>query len=195
MAQDSSLADFWDKRYQNEVMPWDCGGVPLEFAEFAQCQEKSARVLIPGCGTGYEMAWLAERGFAVDAIEFSPLAIEAARAAIGSLADQILFADFFSFKPPQTYDWVYERAFLCALPRKMWTPYAVQMANMVAAGGVLAGYFYLNETHRGPPFGASLDELCQLLSPHFVLKKQVLSSTDVEIFADFEYWLEWQKSS
>lgn len=193
MAQDSSLADFWDKRYQNAVMPWDCGGVPCEFADFAQTQAKDAPILIPGCGTGYEVAWLAERGFAVDAVEFSPQAMAAAQAAIGNFAQYIRFADFFKFDLVQPYAWVYERAFLCALPRKTWAAYAARMAEILPKDGVLAGYFYLQESHRGPPFGANLDEIRQLLSPHFVLEKQVLSQTDLPIFAGFEYWLQWRR--
>jgi SAM-dependent methyltransferase len=78
MTQDSSQPAFWDTRYRDHVMPWDAGGVPADLRAFADTLPKKARVLIPGCGSGHEVLYLAEREFDVLAIDFSSAAVELA---------------------------------------------------------------------------------------------------------------------
>ena len=75
--------------------------------------------------------------------------IDAARA----LGLQVRKADFFALDEGP-FDLVYERAFLCALPRPRWPDWARRMAELVRPGGELAGFFYMNDNERGPPFGA-----------------------------------------
>ena len=193
MAQDSSLPDFWCKRYLSDVMPWDAGGVPEEFMQYSQQITPQHTIFIPGCGTGYEVGWLAERGYAVEAIEFSPAALEMAQKVLGEFAQHIHAGDFFTHQPNKPFDWVYERAFLCALPRKMWTIYAEQMANIIAPNGVLAGYFFIGDHPKGPPFGISQAELTTLLSPHFILESDQASVAPLPVFAGKERWQVWRR--
>ena len=117
MAQDSSLPDFWDRRYQEKVMPWDAGHVPAEFRVFARQLPAGERILVPGCGSGYEVGWLAGLGLDVLGLEFSPAACEQARQVLGPEAVRVQPGDFFRHEVP-AYDGIYERALLCALPRK-----------------------------------------------------------------------------
>ena len=86
MAQDSSKPDFWDTRFRQNAMPWDAGRVPAALERFAARHPERGRVLIPGCGTGYEARLLAQTGFDVTAIDFSEAAVEAARRELGPLA-------------------------------------------------------------------------------------------------------------
>jgi len=67
---DSGDPGFWDKRYANERMPWDFGDVPAALSEFVQ-RVPPGKVLIPGCGTGYEVQAFARSGWTVDAVDFS----------------------------------------------------------------------------------------------------------------------------
>lgn len=190
MAQDSSLADFWDTRYQQGVTPWDAGQVPVEFAAFAEEQPRG-RVLVPGCGSGYEVRWLAERGHAVSAIDFSPAAIAVARQVIDN--DSLLReADFFALDEPP-YDWVYERALLCALPQRTWSDWGAQMARLIRPGGLLAGYFFYADTPKGPPFGLHDAQLRQLLEPGFRRLDDRPTDTGLPIFSGRERWQVWQR--
>ena len=54
-------------------------------------------VLIPGCGSAYEALWLAQAGWPVKAIDFSPSAVAAAREQLGEHADVVEQADFFAY--------------------------------------------------------------------------------------------------
>lgn len=196
MAQDSSKADFWDTRYQNNVTPWDSAGLPSGFAAHANLllsAEPAARVLIPGCGTAYELAWLRQQGVDALAFDFSPLAVQHARGAFPACADRILEADFFGPAVDGSWHWVYERAFLCALPPQLASRYAERMASLIPRGGVLAGYFFLRDQAKGPPFGCSLFNLQQLLAPYFMLEEQQPVAASLPVFAPDEYWLTWRR--
>src|SRR5688500_18438097 len=106
MAQDSSLPEFWDTRYRGGVTPWDARGVPPALSQWLD-ERPGARVLLPGCGSGYEVRAFVEHGHEVTAIEFSDAAIDAAKQALGPLADRVKKADFFTFETAP-FDLVYE---------------------------------------------------------------------------------------
>ena len=80
MAQDSSLPDFWETRYHDNVTPWDAGRSPRDLLDFAQTLPADARMLIPGCGSGYEVMDLSRLGFDVLAIDSSQAAVDRTRA-------------------------------------------------------------------------------------------------------------------
>lgn len=192
MAQDSSRPDFWETRYQQGVTPWDAGQMPRQFVAFATRRPAGERVLVPGCGSGYEVRGLAEHGAQVLAVDFSPAAVSLAREVLGEYADCVQQGDFFLIDQPP-FDWVYERALLCALPPKVWADWGRKMAELVKPGGVLAGYFFFADTPKGPPFGATPDQLAQLLGTHFTLLEQAPADDSLPVFAGREQWMVWQR--
>ncbi|NLR75499.1 methyltransferase [Leeia aquatica] len=192
MPQDSSQADFWNSRYQNGVTPWNAGGIPHEIAEFAH-QHERGRVLIPGCGHGHEVQALAQGGHQVTAIDFSPDAVAAAQAVLGPLADCVHQADFFALNDPQGYDWIYERAFLCALPRSRWSDWGRGMQTLLKPGGYLAGYFFLADKPHGPPFGTDEATVQQLLGPGFERLACAQARYSLPVFSGQEYWMIWRR--
>jgi SAM-dependent methyltransferase len=150
-------------------------------------------VLIPGCGSAYEALYLAQRGWPVRAIDFSPRAVAAARKQLGKHAGIVEEADFFTYQPPFELDWIYERAFLCALPKNRWPDYAVRMAALLKPGALLAGFYFLGATPKGPPFGIDRSELDALLTPHFELVDEHEVSGSIPVFAGRERWLTWRR--
>ncbi len=193
MAQDSSRPDFWDTRFRSGVTPWDAAGVPRRLEAWLQGR-KPCRVLVPGCGTGYEIRRFAELGYDVLGIDFSDAALEAAAVALGPLASHVRKADFFSFQAAP-FDLVYERAFLAALPRRLWNQWAARMAELVRPGGDLAGYFFLDDNERGPPFGAAPHALRALLESGFVLAEDqaVPAEESIPVFGGKERWQVWTR--
>ena len=125
-------------------------------------------MLVPGCGSAYEAGYLDARGFDVTAIDIAPEALARARAVLGDeVADRVLRqADFFALDAE--IDWIYERALLCALPFRLWPDYAAAVRRLLAAGRLLAGFFYIDdaaaEPRRGPPFAAHRTEIDALFS-------------------------------
>ena len=193
MAQDSSKSDFWESRYRDHVTPWDAGKVPHALRNYAKRIKSGCRILIPGCGSAYEAGYLAENGFDVLAIDFSPAAVELAKKNLSRFGDIVRLADFFEFDYGKPYEVIYERAFLCALPPRMWPQYAPRMAQLLRPGGELAGFFFFRETEKGPPFGTTPQALHALLDPHFDLVEDRMATDSIPVFQDAERWQVWRK--
>lgn len=185
--------DFWDKRFSEGVTPWIHGGVPAELEDFSARQPGQPRTLIPGCGHAWEAGFLADRGWQVTALDFSPAAIETAREVLGAWPGQLLCADFFEFTPTTPYDIVYERAFLCALPRKLWPGYGPRLGELVRPGGLLAGFFFFSDEPKGPPFGTTPAALAEMLTPWFEPVEDAPASASIPVFAGGERWQVWRR--
>lgn len=186
---------FWDERFGRQFTPWDQGGVP---ARLAQCVADSAaplRCLIPGCGSAYELALMLDHGWDATAIDFAPGAVAAARAVLGERAQHVEQADFFAWQPVLPLDMIYERAFLCAMPRAMWPQVAARWAQLLAPGAMLAGYFFFDDNSRGPPFGIAREQLLALLAPHFDCVEDEEVDDSIAVFAGKERWMSWRRKA
>jgi thiopurine S-methyltransferase len=185
--------DFWCKRFGEGITPWDAGKVPAAFADFVARQPAPLDTLIPGCGSAWEALHLAEQGWPATALDFSPVAIETARGVLGQAKIDLLCADFFTFSPARPIDLIYERAFLCALPRKLWTDWGRRVADLLPAGGQLAGFFFLCDQAKGPPFGILPEQLSDLIDPHFELIEDASVTDSIPVFAGRERWQVWRR--
>ena len=189
--QDASKPEFWEKRFRENFTPWDAGRVPRDLARFLGAEPRGRRVLIPGCGSGYEVRAFAEAGHEVLAVDFAPAAVERARSVLGPLADRVRLADFFEADLGTPYDIVYERAFLCSLPRALRPRYAARVAELLGPRGSIAGFFFFEDGERGPPFGLRSGELEQLLSGRFEQTEDKAVDDSIPIFAGKERWKIW----
>lgn len=190
--RDPAQAAFWSERFEQGFMPWDLGRVPQALQEFVARAPQPYRTFIPGCGTAHEVAYLSEAGWEVSAIDFSPAAVTAAQALLGKWAGRVSQADFFSFTPSPAPQLIYERAFLCALPRDKWPAIAARWASLLPAGGLLAGFFFFDDAPKGPPFGASADEIDALLAPFFTKIEDFPVNDSAPVFAGKERWQVWR---
>jgi SAM-dependent methyltransferase len=207
-SRDPAAADFWNERFAAGFTPWDAGGVPPAFARWLATLGPGAgrRVLVPGCGSAYEVAALDAAGFAVTAIDYAAGAVAQARAVLGAaLADRVLRqADFFAFEldaagETPRFDFIYERAFVAALPPALWPKWAARCAALLVPGGVMAGLFVIEAAvpapRRGPPFTTTRAELDALLAADFALDQAqpVPAAESLPVFAGREAWLGWQR--
>ncbi len=185
--------DFWCKRFGEGVTPWDAGKVPNALADFVARQPAPLNTLIPGCGSGWEAACLAEHRWPVTALDFSPTAVARAREVLADFAVDLVCDDFFKWQPAQPLQLIYERAFLCALPRKLWEDWAKRVAELLPPGGLLAGFFFVCEQPKGPPFGILPEQLDALLAPNFVQIEDREVDDSIPVFAGRERWQIWQR--
>jgi len=191
--RDPATPEFWDMRYGASFAPWDAGQVPARLREFA-ASHRASRALVPGCGSAHDVAFLAGSGWDVAGIDFSPEAVKAARAVLGPFASRVREADFFAPIAGEPFDLVYERAFLCALPRRLWPQWVGRLATLVRPGGLVAGFFFFGEGERGPPFPLhSQAELDSLLGPRFDRLEDRDVPDSIPVFAGKERWQVWRE--
>lgn len=190
--RDPNTAEFWDERFRQGFTPWDQAGVPAAFAGFV-ARTAPLRVLIPGCGSAHEALALAQAGWTVRAIDFSADAVAAARKQLGPHAELVEQADFFAYQPPFAPEWVYERAFFCALPPQRRAAYVARMAELLPTGGLLAGFFFFGDSPKGPPFPIPRAELDALLTGAFELIEDESVTDSIPVFAGRERWLSWRR--
>lgn len=194
-SRDPASPGFWSERFEREFTPWDLGGVPAALRKFVDDASHPYVTLIPGCGTGYEVACLSQAGWDVTAIDFSAAAVEAARKTLGPWTERVVQADFFSFVPPRPVELIYERAFFCALPVRMRQDIVKRWAELLPPGGLLAGFFFFDESPKGPPFGITSAELEALLAPYFERIVDEAVTDSLPVFAGRERWQVWQRRS
>lgn len=193
--RDPSAPEFWSERFAQSFMPWDNGGVPAALERFVRDAPRAYTTLIPGCGSGYEVACLAQAGWDVVAIDFSSEAVAAARANLGPLAGLIEQADFFSYQPARQIELIYERAFFCALPPRLRPAIVARWTQLLAPGALLAGFFFFDEALKGPPFGISEGDLHALLRPHFDCIADEDVTDSLPVFAGKERWQIWRRGN
>jgi SAM-dependent methyltransferase len=192
--EDAARPEFWEKRFRESFTPWDAGRVPERLEKFLTTEPRGQRILIPGCGSGYEVRAFAEAGFETLAIDFAPAAVERAQRILGPLAHLVRLADFFEFDFARPFDLVYERAFLCALPRRLWSRYAERVVELMGPQGRLAGFYFFDDSERGPPFGLKAGELETLLGEHFERTIDAEVGDSIPIFTGKERWQIWSRT-
>ena len=163
--------------------------MPARLLAFLRGSGSGMRVLVPGCGSGYEVRAFAEHGHDVLGIDISDAGLERAR----RLTNRVRKADFFELAGQ--FDLVYERTFLCALPRRLWPDWGCKVAEVVRPAGRLAGFFYLNDNERGPPFGIDATRLAELLEKNFELMEEesIPAEQSVPVLAGHEVWQVWKR--
>jgi SAM-dependent methyltransferase len=188
---DAEHPEFWDQRYAAHRTPWDFGGIPVALRDFLATHPGGGdtRVLIPGCGSGYEIEAFVRGGYAVTAIDFSAPAVARARDRFGHLGQSIIQGDFFSYDfAPESFAVIYERTFLCALPPERWPATRARYARLLPPGGLLAGLFYFGGKDDGPPFGLEPDEAARLFGEHFTVIDDQPAADSLPLFAGRERW-------
>ena len=160
---------FWQERFQSGDTPWDRGAVhPQLDAWLAAGALAPCRILVPGCGSGYEVAALARAGFEVTAFDYAPAAVARTRenlAAAGRSA-AVLEADALAWQPERPFDAVYEQTCLCALYPDHWRAYADRLHAWLAPGGRLYALFVqflragaVGGAIEGPPYHCDINAM------------------------------------
>ena len=160
--------DFWQARFDTQQTGWDRGAPSPQLLAWLDGGEMAAcRIAIPGCGSGWEVAELATRGFTVLGIDYTPAAVQRTQAlcTAKAVAAEVVQADVLAFTPAEPLDAIYEQTCLCALHPDHWAAYAAQLQRWLRPGGVLWALFMqmprpeaLNEGRVvGPPYHCDIN--------------------------------------
>ena len=161
--------NFWDLRFAEGNTPWDRGAANPQLGIWLASQVlKRCHILVPGCGSGYEVVELARAGFDVTALDYSPLAIERTRASLKAAGQHaaLVEADALSWLPQRPYDAIYEQTCLCALYPDHWRAYADQLHRWLKPGGKLFALFVqfprpgaADGAIEGPPYHCDINAM------------------------------------
>ena len=183
----------WQRHYEENDLGWDLGQVAPPFVKLWQ-EEKLplGKVLVPGCGRGHEVVFMAENGFDVTAIDFSSGAVTYLKNALKkrNLEGRILHQDFFSLDESHegVYDLVLEQTFFCAISPKQRRDYVLNVSRILKPGGILVGLFYHTDEQGGPPYNTTREDIERHFSKKFEIQELDKTSLSAEQRKDKE-WL------
>lgn len=161
--------NYWNSRYLEEQTGWDIGYPSTPLKEYIdQLTDKFIRILIPGCGNGYEGEYLHQHGFTN--VTLADFAEESKKRFLERVPtfpkEQFIVGDFFELEGK--YDLILEQTFFCAIDPKLRDAYAKKMSELLSPNGKLVGVlFNLPDKVDGPPFGGSIAEYQNTFSKHF----------------------------
>ncbi|MCH1419890.1 MAG: TPMT family class I SAM-dependent methyltransferase [Akkermansiaceae bacterium] len=165
----------WNQRYTTGDTPWEKGahhpGLPFLLATHLKVVEKATRILVPGCGFGYDADLIGKlTSSEIFGLDIAEEAIRKARER--SLRDETTWGVGDLFDWAGRYDLVFEHTCFCAIPIDRRQDYVSAMGSLIPLGGHLLGIFFLNPDHEGeegPPFGVTMEELHDLFGAEFEL--------------------------
>ncbi|MDA0691598.1 MAG: methyltransferase domain-containing protein [Nitrospinae bacterium] len=183
--------DDWQKHYAEDDLRWDLGQVAPPFVRlWEEGKLGQGRVIIPGCGRGHEVLFLAGNGFQVTGLDYAPGAVELLSRSLqekGVQAD-ILHQDFFELGDNHIsrYDLMLEQAFFCAIHPSRRSAYVETAARIIKKGGLLAGLFYETNEKGGPPFNTTPADILEHFSDEFDIETLERTPHSVEKRKDKE---------
>jgi len=127
-------ADTWDRRYEGTELLWSAQ--PNRFLVAEAQRLPPGRALDLACGEGRNAVWLAELGWEVTGVDFSPVAIGKAGqlAAARGVAGEFAVADLLTYEPAeQAFDLVI--AFYLQVPVAALNVILRRATAAVASGG------------------------------------------------------------
>ncbi|MEO8235874.1 MAG: methyltransferase domain-containing protein [Flavobacterium sp.] len=164
--------EYWQNRYETNDAIWDTGKITTPLKEYInQLEDKSIKILIPGCGNGYEFEYLINNGFDNSfVLDYAQIPIDNLKKRMPSCnPNQLIVSDFFELEG--SYDLIIEQTFFCALSPELRAKYVKKMLSLLSPKGKLIGLFFqFPLTKVGPPFGGSKEEYLKLFSANFEIK-------------------------
>lgn len=187
--------DFWNQRWENNLTGWDIGYASPAITDFMMnFPNKSAKILIPGCGNAYEAEFLVEHGFTtITLLDIAPKAVERLNEKFKNLMNvRILCEDFFQHQ--EKYDLIIEQTFFCAISPEKREKYAQKANELLNENGKIIGVLFSREFEKqGPPFGGNKTEYIPLFEPFFTVEKMENCYNSIEPRKNSELFIHLSK--
>ncbi|XP_071939710.1 probable thiol methyltransferase 2 isoform X1 [Coffea arabica] len=162
--------DGWQKCWEQGLTPWDLGQpTPILVHLHKTGALPKGRALVPGCGSGYDVVAIACPDRYVVGLDISEVALERAKV-LSSLSSQehfeFLKADFFTWRPTQLFDLIFDYTFFCAIDPDIRPSWAVRIRDLLKPDGELITLMFPISDHEGgPPYKVSTTDYEEVLHP------------------------------
>lgn len=178
---DVNNSEFWDQIYQSKSAAWDLKTPTPAFIDLLSCEyfADRRRMLVVGCGYGYDAIEGAKKGFDVTALDFSETAIDFARELTQKEKVNVNFLveDLFNLsdKYSNAFEIIFDYVTYCAIDPKRRKEYSEKISELLVPDGIFAIILFpIEKRIGGPPFEVDVDEATELFSE----KLELLVSTD-----------------
>lgn len=163
----------WEDAWREGRTRWDAGAPAPALEELIASERlPGGCALVTGAGRGYDAFALAKAGWRVTGLDLAPTAADAfaaerAKSGVAPEQARIALGDFFTWKPAQPFDVIWDYTFLCALPLGQRHRWGARMNELLAEGGVLATLVFPmvhpEAGTTGPPWPLFPDDVAAVL--------------------------------
>ena len=166
----------WSIRYATNEIPWDLGQAHNELLTRLEHDptlglERIGSALVPGCGSGYDAAALADNGWDVTALDFAGSAQQLVEEKLDGRGRFVL-ADLFKYQADEPFDLVLDHTCFCAIPPQRRAEFGKVMDRVIRPGGLFISIVFPDGKpmeHGGPPHGMTVHDLTSSLGDPFQL--------------------------
>ncbi len=169
-------ASYWDDKYINNKITWDLKGCNPVFEDIIKKTEFifPGKILITGCGKGYDAVLAAKYGFDVTAVDFSVHAIEFAGELAKKEGVEVKFVakDIFLLQEEyyEQFDYIYEYVTYCAINPERRKEYLQKLSKLIKPSGKLIAHLFPTDNREGgPPFSINIVDFYKAASEFFSL--------------------------
>lgn len=178
---DVNKSDFWEELYRNNNVAWDLRTPTPAFIDLLNSEYflNKNKMLVVGCGYGYDAIEAAKKGFNVTALDFSETAIEFAKTLAGKEKVRVNFLveDFFNLNNSflNSFEIIFDYVTYCAIDPARRKEYADKISQLLKPEGLFAIILFPVENRvGGPPFAVDVNEATNFFSD----KLELIISTD-----------------
>ena len=190
-ADEGYAREDWQNHYDNDDLRWDLGQVAPPFIRlWEENKLPKGKAIIPGCGQGHEVLFLAGKGFQVTGLDYAPGAVDLLSRSLAekNLQAHVLHQDFFQLDKNHNaqYDLMLEQAFFCAIHPSRRSAYVETVTRILKKGGLLVALFYETGEEGGPPFNTTPSDILDHFSDDFYIETLEKTPHSVEKRKDKE---------
>lgn len=173
ISADAQLSDsqLWSQRYITHETGWDMGAPsPSLLWAVDKLKLPKMRVAVLGCGLGHDAHFMASKGHMVTGFDFSAEAIQSAEALYPSQTNlKWVCKDVFEMSEEfkNSFDLVLEHTCFCAVDPERRKELVKVWKNILSDEGQVLGIFFVMPKTYGPPYGATEQEIHDLLVKEF----------------------------
>lgn len=178
---DVNKSKFWDELYLNNSVAWDLKTPTPAFIDLLGSEYfyGKRKLLVVGCGYGYDAIEAAKNGFEVTALDFSQPAIEFANklAIKENVKVEFVIEDFFNLNENyfNSFEIIFDYVTYCAIDPARRKEYAEKIFDILRPDGIFAIILFPIENRiGGPPSAVNVSEAINF----FTKKLELIVSTD-----------------